>query len=173
MNTSTPTQSNPRPVLDLPRSSFEKTLDIFGALGLLFMIVMLAYYWSSLPERIPSHFGISGQPDAWNGKGLLLVLPSISAGLYIGLTILSRYPHIYNYAWPITPENAATQYRLARQMIIVFKTEIVWLFAYVIWQTIQTALGRAQGLGEAFLPIFLSTIFGTLILYLYKAYQAR
>jgi len=164
---------NARPVLDLSRSSFEKTLDIFGAMGLLFMIAMIAFYWSSLPERIPSHFGGSGRPEAWSGKSMLLVLPSISAVLYTGLTVLSRYPHIYNYAWPITPQNAATQYRLARQMVIVLKTEIVWIFAYLDWQTIQTALGHAQGLGQAFLPIFLLIIFGSLGFYLYKGFQAR
>jgi len=98
---------------------------------------------------------------------------SIFAVLYTGLTVLSRYPHIYNYAWPITLQNAATQYRLARQMVIVLKTEIVWIFAYLDWQTIQTALGRAQGLGQAFLPIFLFIIFGSLGFYLYKGFQAR
>lgn len=167
------TKSNVRPIFALPRSSFEVSLDIFGAMGLLFMVGMIVFYWSSLPEQIPSHYRVSGRPDAWSGKNILLVLPIISAALYIGLTVLSRYPQIYNYPWPITVENAPRQYRLARQMVIVLKTAIVWLFAYVNWQTIQTALGRAQGLGETFLPIFLLIIFGTLGFYLYKSSRAR
>ncbi|MCG3121548.1 MAG: hypothetical protein ALAOOOJD_04703 [bacterium] len=167
------TKSNTRPVLNLPRSSFENSLEFLGAMGLLLMFIVIAQYWPSLPERIPSHFGVSGQPDAWSGKSMLLILPVIAAVLYAGLTVLSRYPHLYNYAWPITEANAAAQYRLAREMIIVLKTEIVWLFAYVNWQTIQTALGRAQGLGPAFLPIFLLIIFGSLGFYLYKGFRAR
>lgn len=166
-------KSNVRPVLELPRSAFENSLEFLAALGILLMFAMLAQYWPSLPERIPSHFGVSGQPDAWSGKSTLLILPVIAAVLYAGLTVLSRYPHLYNYAWPITEANAAAQYRLARQMIIVLKTEIVWIFAYVDWQTIQTALGRARGLGQAFLPIFLVMIFGSLGFYLYKGFQAR
>lgn len=167
------TKPNARPVLALPRSSFENSLEFLGAVGLLLMFAMIAQYWPSLPERIPSHFGVSGQPDAWSGKGTLLILPLLSAALYVGLTVLSRYPHVYNYMWPITPQNAATQYCLARQLIIVLKTEIVWIFAYVNWQTIQTALGRAQGLGQAFLPIFFLIIFGSLGFYLYKGFRAR
>lgn len=164
---------NARPVLDLPRNAFENALEFLGAMGLLFMFAMVAQYWANLPERIPSHFGISGLPDAWSGKGTLLILPVLSVVLYGGLTVLSRYPHIYNYAWPITPKNAAAQYRLARQLVIVLKTAIVWIFAYLDWQTIQTALGRAQGLGQTFLPIFLVVVFGSLGFYLYKAFQAR
>lgn len=164
---------NARPVLDLPRNAFENALEFLGAMGLLFMFAMVAQYWSNLPERIPSHFGISGLPDAWSGKGTLLILPVLSVVLYGGLTVLSRYPHIYNYAWPITPKNAAAQYRFARQMIIVLKTELVWIFAYINWQTMQTALGRAQGLGPAFLPIFLLMVFGSVGFYLYKGFQTR
>lgn len=173
MNASTPTKSNPRPVLDLPRSSFEITLDIFGGLGVLIMIFYIVWYWSSLPEVIPTHFGSSGAPDGWGAKSTLLVLPAISLVIYIGLTILSKYPHVYNYLWLITPQNAKMQYQAARQMIILLKTEVVWLFAYVVLQTIQTALGKAKGLGTEFLPIFLVLIFGTLGFYLFKAYQAR
>ena len=165
--------SNPRPVLQVPRSPLESVLEIFALAGLAGMVYGVAVNWSILPEKIPSHYGVSGQPDNWSGKSTLLILPIISAVLYTGLTIFSRYPHIYNYAWPITPQNAATQYRLARQLIIVFKTAIVWLFAYINWRTIQTALERAQGLGQAFLPIFLLTIFGSLGFYLYKAFQTR
>jgi len=137
------------------------------------MIFFIAWYWSSLPEEIPTHFSISGAPDGWGGKSTLLVLPAIGLVIYIGLTILSRYPHVYNYLWHITPQNAKMQYENSRQMIILLKTEIVWLFAYIVWQTIQTALGKAKGLGAEFLPIFLILIFGTVGFHLFKAYQAR
>jgi len=30
------------------------------------------------------------------------------------------------------------------------KTEVVWLLGYVVWQTIQTALGKSDGLGVTF-----------------------
>ncbi|MGH7453559.1 MAG: DUF1648 domain-containing protein, partial [bacterium] len=131
-----------RPVLKISRSSFEITLSIFGALGILIMIFVIGTYRSSLPQVIPTHFGISGEPDGWGGKSTLWVLPMLSLVIYIGLTILSRYPHVYNYLWLITPQNAKVQYQNSRQMIILLKTEIVWLFVYIVWQTIQTALGK-------------------------------
>jgi hypothetical protein len=58
-------------------------------------------------------------------------------------------------------------------MIVALKAEIILLFAYLQQQTIQVALGKAEGLGIAFLPIFLILIFGTVGIYFVKAYQAR
>ncbi|MGH7596447.1 MAG: DUF1648 domain-containing protein [bacterium] len=161
------------PVLQIPKSSLEIGLETAAALGLLTMAFVMIKSWPLLPETIPHHFGVSGKPDAWGGKGILWLLPGISLMLYVGLTILRRYPHIYNYPWPITEQNAATQYHLARTMIGAFKAEIVLIFVYLQWQTIQVALGKAEGLGVAFLPIFLILIFGTIGIYFVKAYQTR
>jgi len=164
---------SPRPVLQIPKSSLEIGLETAAALGLLMMFYVAIKSWPLLPETIPHHFGVSGKPDAWGDKWILWLLPGISLVLYVGLTILSRYPHIYNYPWPITEQNAAAQYHLARTMIVALKAEIILLFAYLQQQTIQIALGKAEGLGVAFLPIFLILVFGTIGIYFVKAYQAR
>jgi uncharacterized membrane protein len=148
-------------------------LETAAALGMLTMLYVTIKSWPLLPETIPHHFGVSGKPDAWSGKWILWLLPGISLVLYVGLTILGRYPHVYNYLWPITEKNAAAQYHLARTMIVALKAEIILLFAYLQQQTIQVALGKAGGLGVAFLPIFLILIFGTIGFYFVKAYQAR
>ncbi|MDZ7361474.1 MAG: DUF1648 domain-containing protein [candidate division KSB1 bacterium] len=167
------TKSGSRPVLQIPKSSLELGLETTAALGLLIMLYFTFTSWPLLPETIPHHFDISGKPDAWGGKWTLSLLPGIGLVLYVGLTILSRYPHIYNYLWPITEKNAAAQYHLARTMIVALKAEISLLFAYLQQQTIQVALGKAEGLGVAFLPTFLVLIFGTIGIYFVKAYQAR
>jgi uncharacterized membrane protein len=148
-------------------------LETAAALGMLTMLYVAITSWPLLPEIIPHHFGVSGKPDAWGGKWILWLLPGISLVLYVGLTILGRYPHVYNYPRPITEKNAAAQYHLARTMIVALKAEIILLFAYLQQQTIQVALGKTEGLGVAFLPIFLILIFGTIGIYFVKAYQAR
>jgi uncharacterized membrane protein len=164
---------SPRPVLQLPKSTLEIGLETAAALGMMTMLYVTITSWPRLPETIPHHFGASGKPDAWGGKWTLWLLPGISLVLYVGLNILSRFPHVYNYPWPITEKNAAAQYHLARTMLAALKAEIVLIFAYLQQQTIQVALGKAEGLGIAFLPIFLVIVFGTIGIYFVKAYQAR
>ena len=137
------------------------------------MLLLVAGSWSSLPAEIPQHFGASGRPDATGARWTILVLPAVGVILYVALTVLARFPHKANYLWPITEENAARQYRLARTVLTAVKGEIVWFFGYVVQQTIQVATGSAEGLGAIFLPIFLVVTFGTLGGYVVLAYRAR
>ena len=43
------------------------------------------------------------------------------------------------------------------------KAELTWLFAYIVWAVIRVALGRANGLGWAFLPLALAVVGFTII----------
>lgn len=166
-------ETGQRPALLVPRSRMEKAIEIIAALGIIFNILTAFQAWPHLPARIPSHFGLFGEPDGWGGKGTLLVATMVNLVLYASLTVMSFYPHIYNFPWRITAENAERQYRLARSLAGMIKAEFAWLFALGNWKTIQVALGRASGLGLAFLPAFLTIIFGTIALYTYKAFRQR
>lgn len=170
---STTTRREQRPVLDLPRSPSERAAEILAVLGILFSAFVLLQAWSDLPDRVPRHFGVSGEPDAWGSKWWL-VGPLITMWFLYGLlTIINRYPHIFNYPVRITEENAARQYRLARSLLSWLKAELVWVFTYIIWAGIRVAQGKAMGLGIVFLPLFLLTIFGTLGIYFWRSATAR
>ena len=88
--------------------------------------------------------------------------------MYIFLTILNKFPHVYNYIKPITKENAEYQYRCARQLIIMIKAEFMIIFTYIEWNNIKVALEKSSSLGTWFLPIVLIVIFGTLLIYIRK-----
>ncbi|NMA02279.1 MAG: DUF1648 domain-containing protein [Clostridia bacterium] len=158
-----------RPVLDIPLSSLEKFLEALAFIGILLNIIFIAMFWTELPSKIPTHFGPSGAPDGWGGKGMLLFLTGMNIMMYLLLTIVNKFPHTFNYPVKITPENALKQYYLARHLLGFLKTETVLLFTYILWGTIQVALGKAEGLGILFLPIILFIIFGTIGVYFYKA----
>ncbi len=162
-----------RPLLRLTRSPVEILLEILAGAGLVWMLGTVVLSWSSLPESVPSHFGAGGEPDAWGAKWTFLVLPLIGVALYVGLTILTRYPHRYNYLWPITPENAKGQYRLARAYLTLLKAEVVWFFGYLKIEAVEVAHHRSGGLGPEFLPIFLFVTFGSIGSYFYISYRTR
>jgi len=162
-----------RPVLDIPLFPLEKTLEFVAAMGLLASVIIIIKFWPILPHTIPTHFGVSGKPDGWGSKETIFLLPSIGILLiYIPITLLSRYPHIYNYICPITEQNAVEQYYLARLLLRWMKAEIIWLFAGLEWMTVQNALGKTEGLGLlTWMPLVI--IFGTIGIYMYKSYQAK
>lgn len=162
-----------RPVLDLPLTPREIVLEILAVLGVGVMVYLVVDSWSTLPESIPTHFNVQGEPDSWGRKGTLLLLPIMGLGFYGLMTIVNRFPHSFNYLWQITEENAERQYRLAREMMLWLKLELVWMFAYIEWVIIRTARGQEDRLGILFLPVVLISIFGTLGVYFWQSARAR
>lgn len=162
-----------RPILNIPYSGLEITIESISILGLLFAIVVMATNWSILPSRIPLHFGLDGQPDGWGSKNTLVVLPILCFFLYAGLTVLQRYPHIYNYPFALTPLNVERQYHIARTMVGLVKLELVWSFALIEWQTIRVALGKIQSPGVWLLLSIMMLPLLTLGVGIFIAYRAR
>jgi uncharacterized membrane protein len=162
-----------RPVLRVPRTRLEAVLDCVGVLVLGVMAWTLFVAWPALPREVPVDFGTSGTPVAWGSKGLLLLFAGIALAVHLGLSLLRRIPHLYNYPFPITEANAERQYLLARLLVTALRTEVVGVFAYIEWQTIRVALGEAEGLGEAGVLAFVALIFATVAAYFIQASKAR
>lgn len=162
-----------RPALKIGRTAAERVAEVIALVGLAAMILVTAAHWPLLPERLPQHFDAAGRPDAWGSWGMLLTELLVTVGLYAVLTVLSFFPRWFNYLWPITPENARDQYRLARQLVVHLKVVVVWIFGYIAWGTIRTGMGRMAGLGAAFLPVSLILVFGLIVVYLVRSYRVR
>jgi uncharacterized membrane protein len=154
-----------RPKIKVPRTSLDWVIDFTGFVFMVILVAIPLIFSKDLPERIPVHFNLAGEPDGYGTKLSLWILPLTGAVTYIGMTILELFPYLFNYPVEITPENALTQYRFGTRLIRILKTVIVLLFSFISYQTIKTALGTSSGLGKAFLPIFLSVTFGSIIVY--------
>lgn len=162
-----------RPTLNLSRTHWDWFFDVASLAGLILMAGSLIYFSPMLPETIPTHFGFSGEPDAWGSKTTLLILPMTGLVLYILLTVVGLVPHTYNYLWAITEKNARAQYVLAKALLGWLKVEIIWFFSYMVWKTIMISLGKAEGMGQESVLIFLVIIFGTIGIYFFRSTRAR
>jgi uncharacterized membrane protein len=164
---------NPRPVISLRPSPLSIAGDLAAAIAILLAVVIIVHFWAVLPDRIPIHFGFSGQPDAWGDKMMIWLLPAVATIMFVVLTVVSRYPHTFNYTVRITEENARRQYLLARSLLVWLKVEVCWLFAFIVRQQILVALGNAQSLSMEFVLGMFVLVLGTVGVYLLKAYLAR
>jgi len=162
-----------RPRIKLKRTSFDWVLE-FVAFAFLFILITLPLiYLKDLPGSIPVHFNASGQPDDYGSRSSLFLLPVTGIFMYLLMTILEAFPHIYNFPVKITIENAPVQYRIATRLIRILKTVVLVLFSFISFQTIKTATGGAAGLGKAFLPVFLLLTFAPIIIYLIQSLNNR
>jgi len=155
---------NKRPRIKLQLNQTDKVLEIIGWISVFGIWALPLINYFDLPEIIPIHFNGAGKADRFGNKTHIFVLPIISTLLFIGLTILNKRPHVFNYPGQITKENAVHQYTYATRMMRVLKLVIVLLFGLIVFKTIQNVNGHADGLGTWFLP-FTIGLFIMLTLY--------
>lgn len=156
-----------QPKIDLPKSRFEMVLNAIALTVYILSVIYLLSVYGSLPDEVPGHFNASGEADRWGNKAELFLLPAIGGGLWLFMTVLSKYPHTFNYL-NLKEDNIEAQYINGRLMMNVLKNEIVLFFSFITYQTIQIAQGAVDGLGAAFLPIFLIVIVGSTFVFMYR-----
>lgn len=156
-----------QPAMKIPKSLFAKFLDWLTIFVFAAVVIYLITQFSSLPDRVPGHYDGEGNVDRWGSKMELWILPGVAVLLWIPMTVLERYPHLFNYL-NLREDNIEVQYRNGQLMINVLKNESVLLFSFLIFQGIRVATGAAEGLGIFFMPIFLVVIFGSMIIFLIR-----
>jgi uncharacterized membrane protein len=155
-------QREQRPKLNIPWTQTDRLVHAAGVVGLALLIGLPIFAWSGLPDEIPIHFGISGDPDSWGSREAIWLLPAVGLVMWAAMAVLTRFPHAYNYPWVITRENAEDLYRLSRSMVIWLNAGITLLFAYIQWGTLRAATGDVDGLGALIVPVAIIGIFGTI-----------
>ncbi|MEB3827919.1 DUF1648 domain-containing protein [Phormidium sp. CCY1219] len=166
-------ETSPDSAVFTPRSPGGIAREVVAILGSVCCIAIATFYWTQLPDSIPIHFGITGKPDLWGNKLLIVLFPALAVVIYLWMTVIMRFSRQFNYPVAITAENAAKQYQIARDLLSWMKTEIIWMFAWIEWQMVQVAVGRSQTLDILGVFAFVSLILGTTGIYLWQAYRNR
>lgn len=156
-----------QPTIGVSAAVFETVLNAIAMLSFFAMLLFLFIQYDALPDRVPGHYSGAGHVDRWGGKEELFLLPLIGVALWIGMTVLEKYPHIYNYL-NLTEENTEVQYRNGKRMMNVLKNEILILFSFITIQNIRVAMGTAEGLGGYFLFIYLFIVFGSVLFFMVR-----
>ena len=164
---------NGRPKINMELTKADKILEIIGLILLIAVWCITIIYYTKLPEVIPIHFNGKGEADGFGGKINILILPIIATILFIGLTKLNKYPHIFNYPTKITQENALEQYTKATRMIRILKLVIVVIFGLIAFQKIRFANDQTAGLGKWFLPMTIGLIFIPLFYFVITSFKTK
>lgn len=70
-------------------------------LCLLATVFLLSSTWPLLPETIPTHMGLSGQPDNFGPRNSIFLLPTLQLLACILLFLASNRPNWINVPFPI------------------------------------------------------------------------
>lgn len=143
-------------------------IDIICIALLFGMSIYLLISWGNLPDKIPGHYDALGNIDRWGSKNELIFLPIISWIMFIGFSVLERFPKVWNTGVRVTEENAYRVYSTLYDMIKTLKLMLVIIFSFLTINSIHMT-----NLPKIFLPIMLILIFSNLIYHLIKLYKIK
>lgn len=148
-------------------------LEFVGWALFLLLWIFVGTSYTSLPDTVPTHFNGALEPDGHGSRSSILVLCSIGSLLFIGMSILNRYPDKFNYPVKITEENAVRQYGNLTRMVRWLKTLILAEFGSLAFYTIQISKGGAGSFSRMLIPLFLVAALIAAIYHLLRAYSLR
>jgi uncharacterized membrane protein len=160
-----------RPILKIKLTLTDKLLEIFGWLILFVFWTATLLGYSNFPEKIPTHYNLTGQPDSFGDNTSIFILPVLSTLLFAGMTILNRFPHVFNYPKKITNQNAERQYTIATRLIRYLKFIVVLGFSIIALITSQAASDKITGLVIWFLLISTGLIYIPLFYAMVKLFK--
>lgn len=167
------TSREERPKLKLELSWTDKIFELLGITFTALMWVFALFVISSSVDKIPTHYSFSGKPDSFGSKYTILLLPAINLAVFILLTILNKYPHVFNYPIKITSENSLRQYTLATKAIRFLKTTLSLLFLIITYFTYKSSLNGADFSGIWILPTIIIFIELPMLFYIWKATKIK
>lgn len=154
--------------MKIKRGKFDIVLNMLCLIMLISTILFLIIIWSEIPDKIPMHYDFTGNIDRWGSKLEVIILPIITWIMYIFMTIIEKFPKVWNTGVEVTEENKERVYSTLLHLMSTIKFIVVCVFMYL---TVQTAL--AFELSSWFLPIFLLLIFGDLFYWIWRLVKVK
>ena len=152
-------------------------MTVAGILALVSLGVAI-YYWGKLPEAIPTHFGMSGEPDAWSHKSLFYVfmVPIIQLIMYVAFLFLYEKPQYSDMPTTLLltamPKDAREHaFALIRTMLVGTSIWMAALFTYITYAMNASALSQLAGPSPIIMIALIVGLLAWLVWYTVKVYR--
>jgi len=137
------------------------SLAVFLTLCVL-CVAHAAWYYPQLPDKVASHFGPSGQPDAWSTKtffvAFYLVITGINALLFLGISFgMSKIPvsliNLPNKDYWLSEERKQKTFDFMFHYLLWFASATLLLLLDMFHQSFQVHLAKADSLSHPMLSL--------------------
>lgn len=121
-----------RPIVKIKPSIGDKIVEILGLMIVVSMVWFSLTMYGRFSKIIPNDTNIS----------MLIIVPIIGVILYIGLSVLQKFPHVLNYAVEVNDDNYIKLYSRAVKVIRYAKIVLVLTYAFIILRGTSTILNQ-------------------------------
>lgn len=129
-----------------PRDQKTRILAIVHIALIIALWLIPAFAYNSLPDRIPVHFNLHGEPDRWEEKSgwALYMLPAVWTVIGGLIFVLLRYRRAFNYPQRDEINKLPEPYQtpvhiLNRQFILAVFVVIGAMFVYLEYAIVNSA----------------------------------
>lgn len=116
------------------------------------MLAFAVWTWPDLPQRIPTHFGIDGRPDAWGDRtvlswfGIPLIAVTLTLAMYWFRALMPRHPRWVNLPdrrrlSDIPDAARGPLLDMLSGFLAIIQTHLLVIFAIIQLASYRTALG--------------------------------
>lgn len=152
----------------IKKNSLDIIAEVICIAVLAFTTIYVIFMYIQLPDKIPVHYNASGIIDRYGSKIELFILLVVAWGMYLGLSVVAKFPQTWNTGVTVTAKNKDRVYRITKNMLKTIKMEIVITFSYIAYNTT-----KLENLPSKFMIIFLGIMFSTIILFAVQLFKHK
>lgn len=149
--------------MKIKKNKYDIIINFLSLLCLVGTVIFLIISWQTIPDEIPGHYNAAGEVDKITDKNSLIVLLVVGWIMFIGLSVVEKFPQIWNTGIQVTEQNKEKVYRILKNMIGTTKLLVVLVFSYL---ALQSTTG--ENLSPLFLPVFLILMFGSIGVFIFQ-----
>lgn len=150
------------------KTTFSKIANLISLLFVVGILLYIVITWKNIPKMIPGHYNIAGEIDKYSSKNSIWILLAVQTLLFTMMSVLERFPNIWNTGVKITEENQERVYTNLRNMQTYLKMMIMIYFSYMTFQSIG-----GGNLHSMSVFVFLVLVFGGMSIFLVKIFKNR
>ena len=150
------------------KTIFSKITNLISLLSVVGIVLYVIITWKNIPDMIPGHYNIAGEIDKYSSKNSIWILIVVQILLFTMMSVLERFPNIWNTGVKITEENQERVYTNLRNMQTYLKMMIMIYFSYMTFQSIG-----GGNLHSMSVFVFLVLVFGGMSIFLVKIFKNR
>ena len=154
--------------IKIERNALDILETIVSLLCLIGVVVYLILVWDTIPAKIPAHYNAAGEVNRWGSKSELIVLPIISWLMFGLITLIERFPSIWNTGVRITDDNRTEVYRLLKNLIAVVK-----MFVLLMFGSLTVISSLSLSLPVWYILAFIGLLFGAIAYFAVRLTRLR
>lgn len=154
--------------IKIERNALDILETIVSLLCLIGVVVYLILAWNTITDKIPAHYNAAGEVNRWGNKSELIVLPIISWLMFGLITLIERFPSIWNTGVRITDDNRTEVYRLLKNLIAVVK-----MFVLLMFGSLTVISSLSLSLPVWYILAFIGLLFGAIAYFAVRLTRLR